>query len=111
MSSGHDPYQALRYGESRWFLGGSAALTMATQTQTLVMGWQVYHITHDPLSLGLIGLAEAIPFLGLSLLGGWAADRHDRRTLTLASIGIMLLGAFLLLALNAGATPAVAWPF
>jgi len=108
---GHDPYQALRYREYRWFLGGAATLTMATQTQTLVMGWQVYHITHDPLSLGLIGLAEAIPFLGLSLIGGWAADRVDRKTLTLASIAIILLGAFLLLALNAHGTPTVAWPF
>ena len=75
----HDPYQALRNHEYRWFLLGSAPLFMAAQIQSLVMGWQVYAMTHDPLSLGLIGLAEALPFLGLSLFGGWAADRWERR--------------------------------
>jgi MFS family permease len=107
----HDPYQALRFKEFRDFLGGTFALSVATQTQTLVMGWQVYHITHDPLSLGLIGLAEAVPFLGLSLLGGWAADRWDRRGLALVSQVTLLLGALLLLGLNLRGNPAVAWPF
>jgi len=113
MSSegGHDPYQALRYREYRWFLGGSVALAMATQIQTLVMGWQVYHLTHDPLSLGFIGLSEAVPFLGLSLIGGWAADRQDRRRLTLAAMAVLLLGAFLLLGLNMAGSLWAAWPF
>jgi hypothetical protein len=59
MSSSHDPYQALRHREFLWFLLGSAPLFMAAQIQSLVMGWQVYALTNDPLSLGLIGLAEA----------------------------------------------------
>jgi len=113
MSSdpGHDPYQALRFPEYRWFLGGIFAFTVATQIQTLAMAWQVYHITHDPLSLGLIGLAEAIPFLTLTLVGGWAADRWDRRTLSLLSMAVMLTGGLLLLAMNTGRVPQAAWPF
>ncbi len=111
MSESHDPYKALRHPEYRWFLLGSMPLFMAGQIQSLVMGWQVYEITHDPLSLGLIGLAEAIPFLGLSLLGGWAADRHERRNLSMAAIGVLLTGALILLLLNAGGRPQVAWPF
>ncbi|BDU74787.1 MFS transporter [Mesoterricola silvestris] len=107
----HDPYSSLRFPEYRWFLGGIFAFTVATQIQTLAMAMQVYHITHDPLSLGLIGLAEAIPFLGLTLVGGWAADRRDRRALSLVSMAVMLLGGVLLLALNAGRVPAAAWPF
>jgi hypothetical protein len=107
----HDPYQALRYPEYRWFLAGALALTMGTQIQTLVMGWQVYHITHDPLSLGLIGLAEVVPFLSLCLIGGWAADRMDRRRLALLALVALILGAGLLLLLNLGAVPKVAWPF
>ena len=109
--TGHDPYQALRFKEYRWYLAGAMALTMGTQIQTLVIGWQVYRLTHDPLSLGLIGLAEAVPFLGLSLLGGWAADRWDRRGLALLSQVTLLLGALLLLGLNLRGAPAVAWPF
>ena len=110
-SGGHDPYQALRFGEYRWFLTGALALTMATQIQTLVMGWQVYQLTRDPFSLGLIGLSEAVPFLGLSLIGGWAADRMDRRRLSLLALVALLLGALLLLGLNLGVAPRVAWPF
>jgi MFS family permease len=106
-----DPYQALRFSEYRSFLAGALALTMATQIQTLVMGWQVYHLTRDPLSLGLIGLSEAVPFLGLALIGGFAADRMDRRTLSLMSLVALLLGASLLLALSLGVGPRVAWPF
>jgi hypothetical protein len=52
MAADHDPYQALRFREFRWFLAGTVALVMATQIQTLVMGWQVYRISRDPLSLG-----------------------------------------------------------
>jgi len=111
MTKTQDPYQALRFREFRAFLGGSVALSMATQMQTLVMGWQVYHITHDPFSLGLIGLCEAVPFLGLSLIGGYAADRMDRRRLSLLAMVLLLLGAALLLALNLGPAPRQAWPF
>jgi MFS family permease len=111
MTKTLDPYQALRFPEFRAFLGGSVALSMATQMQTLVMGWQVYHITHDPFSLGLIGLCEAVPFLGLSLIGGYAADRMDRRRLSLLAMVLLLLGAALLLVLNLGPAPRQALPF
>jgi len=109
--AGHDPYHALRFKEYRWYLGAAMALTVGTQIQTLVIGWQVYRLTHDPLSLGLIGLAEAVPFLGLSLLGGWAADRQDRRRLSLAGQAALLAGALLLLALARTGPPRAAWPF
>jgi MFS family permease len=84
---------------------------MAAQIQSLVMGWQVYGITHDPLSLGLIGLAEALPFLGLALLGGWAADRWERRNLSLIAMSVLLVGAVILLLLNLGIGPRAPWPF
>jgi MFS family permease len=65
--------------------------------QSTVLGWQVYQLTRDPLSLGLVGLAEAIPFLALTLLGGWEADRRDRRALSLWSLtAVALSGAALL---------------
>lgn len=82
----HDPYVALRLPEYRAFLVAMAAVFVGTQIQSAVLGWQVYAMTGDPLSLGLVGLAEAVPFLALTLLGGWAADRVDRRKLTVASL-------------------------
>jgi len=110
-SQQYDPYQALRHREYLWFLLGSLPLFMAGQIQSLVMGWQVYEMTHDPLSLGLIGLAEALPFLGLSLLGGWAADRWERRNLSLISMSLFLASAAILLLLNLGPLPRAPWPF
>lgn len=52
-------------------------LTFAMQMQTLVMAWQVYSITKDPFALGLIGLFEAVPAIGLALISGDIVDRSD----------------------------------
>ena len=64
-----------------------------------VISYQVYAITKDPLALGWLGLAEAIPALGLALFGGHYADRHDRRRIILttgiASVVCMLLLVFI----------------
>src|SRR5690349_2767758 len=48
---------------------------------TVVVGYQVYQLTGDPLALGLLGLVEALPALSLSLFGGHLADRRDRRSI------------------------------
>jgi MFS family permease len=94
-----DPFSSLRFSEYRAFLGAMAAVFAATQIQTAVLGWQVYELTGDPLSLGLVGLSEAVPFLALTLVGGWAADRMDRRWLALASLlALAGSGAWLLAA-------------
>ena len=49
--------------------------SFATSMQAIVIGWQMYVLTHDPLHLGLLGLAEAIPAIGLSLYAGYIVDR------------------------------------
>ncbi len=103
----HDPYSALRFPEYRAFLVSSAAVQVATQIQSAVLGWQVYALTGDPLSLGLVGLAEAAPFLALTLVGGWAADRMDRRSLAIASLlAIAASGVALLVLSRAGLSSA-----
>ncbi|HVO18191.1 MAG TPA: MFS transporter [Anaeromyxobacter sp.] len=94
----HDPWSSLRYPEYRSFLLSMGAVFVATQVQSTVLGWQVYQLTQDPLSLGLVGLAEALPFLALTLLGGREADRRDRRALSLWSLGAVGLSGAALLA-------------
>ena len=106
----HDPYASLRFGEYRAFLGAMGATFVATQVQSAVLGWQVYALTRDPLSLGLVGLAEALPFLALTLVGGWAADRVDRRALSLASLSAVGASGAALLALSLG-SPGSPVPF
>ena len=95
----HDPYAALRIPSFRLFIFGMLALTFATQVQGLVVAWQIYAITKDPLSLGLIGLAEALPFIGFALPAGHVADMVDRRRMTLAATAVLIVGSVTLLAL------------
>ena len=72
-------------------------MNLATQLQGVVVAWQVYGLTHDPLSLGLIGLAEALPFIGLALPAGHLADRVSRlRIVRLALMALLLCSVALL---------------
>src|SRR5690349_3879062 len=80
-----------------------AAVFVATQAQSAVLGWQVYALTGDPLALGLVGLSEAVPFLALTFVGGWAADRVDRRAQSIASLVAVGASAAALFALSLGA--------
>jgi len=82
----HDAYAALRHREFRWFIVSLFTMVVGSQLQAVVVGWQVYRLTHDPLSLGLIGLAEALPFIGVALPAGYLADRQDRRAISVASL-------------------------
>lgn len=50
------------------------ALGFSTQAQAILLGWQMYEMTNDPLQLGLVGLCEAIPALSLALFAGYLVD-------------------------------------
>ena len=92
-----DPYASLRIANFRRILVSYAMASMAREGQMVVVGWQVYDATHDPLSLGLIGLAEALPFIAVALYAGHLADRASRRTVALTGTFAMLLSAIALL--------------
>jgi MFS family permease len=96
----HDPYAALRVKNYRWFIVSLLTMTISSQIQAVVVAWQIYDITHDPLSLGLMGLAEALPFIGFSLYAGHVADRANRHLVSLAGIALMLGCSLTLLAYN-----------
>ncbi len=80
-----DPYVSLRIPNFRWFSASLVAFTLGTQIQAVVVAWQVYELTKDPLSLGLVGLAEAIPFISSVLYAGHIADLHDRKRIAIAA--------------------------
>ncbi len=65
--------------------------------QSLVVGWQVYELTHSALALGLIGLSEALPFLAIALFGGHVADKVSRKKIILFSSLVYLICAAALL--------------
>jgi sugar phosphate permease len=54
------------------------------------VGWQIYIVTRDPLALGIVGLAEALPFIAFALPAGHLADRVDRRRLSLAGLSVLV---------------------
>ncbi len=59
---------------------------LAKQMQVLIVMWQVYELTHRPLMLGYIGLAEAVPYVAFGLWAGHLVDRHDKKRLILGSL-------------------------
>lgn len=91
-----DPYAALRYPEFRSYLAMRFLLTFGFQIQAVVIGWHIYQLTKDPLSLGLIGLAEAIPAISVSLYGGYVADKSDKKKMLVWIISAMALSSFIL---------------
>ncbi|MNK10361.1 Enterobactin exporter EntS [compost metagenome] len=78
-----DPFAALRYREFRSYIGMRFFFTFAYQMQAVVIGFHIYHLTKDPLALGLIGLCEAVPALSIALYGGYVADKSEKRGLLL----------------------------
>jgi MFS family permease len=86
----HDPYASLRIANFRWFIVSLFTMNVATQLQAVVVSWQVYALTRDPLSLGLIGLAEALPFIGFALPAGHVADRARRLVIARLALAALL---------------------
>lgn len=94
-----DPYAALRYKEFRVFLLVRFAMVFAWTMQFIVIEWEVYSLTKDPLSLGIIGLMEVIPAVLTALFAGHIVDQKEKRGLLLKCIiafSIVSLGLFLI---------------
>ena len=68
----------------------------------VVVGWQVYDLTHDKLALGLIGLAEVVPYFSSALFAGYAVDHYSRRGLGIFACLLLLIMAITLTALSSG---------
>ena len=95
----HDPYAALRVPDFRRLVSARVLLTVATRIQGLVVSWQIYHLTNNPLALGLIGLAEAVPSIVVSLYAGYVADSVPRKRIVVPALGLLLLCSAALAAL------------
>ena len=96
----------LKQIELRRYLYGSAAMTVAWTMLATIVGYQVYkyQLDHNPdeakLSLGLIGLAEAIPFISLALFGGYLADWVERKKMIMVSLTAYLFCVLALLGIT-----------
>ncbi len=89
-------------------------MTVAAQIQVIVVSWQIYGITHDPLSLGLIGLSEALPFIGAALFAGHVADVANRQRISIVALFVLVLCGLALLSfsfMSAASLGHAVWPF
>jgi MFS family permease len=91
-----DPLLAFRFPEFRYYLASSFIFTVAVLIQEVIIGYQLYKLTHDPFVLGLVGLAEAIPIITLSLFGGHYADKLSKKKLIIAGQILILLSSVVL---------------
>jgi MFS family permease len=93
-----DPYAPLRIRDFSLFISARFLVTLAIQIQGTIVAWQLYEITKDPLSVGLIGAAEVIPSIAVSLLGaGHLADIVERKKIIITCLTTLLLCSSLLL--------------
>lgn len=78
-------------------------MVLAYQIMAVVAGWHIYEITHDPLALGLIGLAEVIPYFSSALFAGHAVDHYySRRFFAILSAIVLGISALTLSAVSEG---------
>jgi MFS family permease len=88
----------------RFYLSYRIFMTMASLMQSVIVGWQIYAISHNVLWLGFIGLAEVIPQIGISLFAGHYIDLWNRRKIVNYTTLLLIFGALILLIYSADAT-------
>jgi len=82
---------------------------VSSEMISVAVGWQIYALTHRPLDLGLVGLAQFAPGVLLFLVSGHTADRHSRQAILRTCYGAFALCAAALLALTFRGL-STAWP-
>ncbi|WP_347923331.1 MFS transporter [Pontimicrobium sp. SW4] len=90
----NDPYAALRIKEFNIFLLVRFALIFGWSMQFIVIEWQVYAMTKNPLSLGIIGLCEFLPAFFLAPFAGHIVDKKEKRNLFALCIALFSLISF-----------------
>ncbi len=91
---------AFRYPNFRHYMTARFLTTISSEMQSVAVGWQVYELTHRPLDLGLVGLAQFLPGVCLFLIAGHAADRIARQRILQACYGGFAICSLLLFVLT-----------
>lgn len=97
VSNRKQAYASLYIKDFRLFITARFCITLAVQVQTLAVTWQMYAITGSKLSLGLIGLAEALPGIAVALFAGHVADVVPRKKIMQGTVGTLFFCSMALL--------------
>src|SRR5450759_3425408 len=81
----------------RFYLFYRIFMTMASLMQSVIVGWQIYDLSHNVLWLGFIGLAEVIPQVGISLFAGHYIDLWNRKKIINYTTLLLILASLVLL--------------
>ncbi|MBI3883266.1 MAG: MFS transporter [Sphingobacteriales bacterium] len=93
----NSPLAALKIAEFKNFIIGRFAFIMGLRMMGTLVAWWLYELTRDPFYIGMIGLAEAVPAVSLSLYAGFVIDKSEKRGLLLKTVILYLVCAFILL--------------
>ena len=91
------PLAVLKIAEFRNFVMGRFVFIMGLRMMNTLVSWWMYELTGDVFYIGMIGLAEAIPAIGLALYAGYIIDRSEKRRILLITIFLYAICSFILL--------------
>lgn len=113
MSTG-SPAPALSLLRNRGFaavLAYRICALLSYQIVAVTVGWHIYELTRDPFSLGLVGLAEVLPFFCVAPFAGYLVDHLPRRKLGIAACAALASTALILVGVTTGWLPVEGtWP-
>ncbi|MGH9612616.1 MAG: MFS transporter [Bryobacteraceae bacterium] len=92
------PHAAFQYPNFRYYVAARFLTTSSSEMQAVAVAWQVYALTHRPLDLGLVGLAQFLPGVFLFIVAGHAADRIPRQRILQVCYAAFSMCSALLLA-------------
>jgi MFS family permease len=92
-----EAFSVIRIDNFRFFLTYRFFMTAATLMQSVIVGWQLYDLTKNVLSLGMIGLTEVIPQVSIALFAGHFVDLYNRKKIIIYTTLLLLLGSGILI--------------
>ena len=98
-----EAFAVIRVKNFRLYLFYRVFMTMAALMQSVIVGWQIYDLTHDVLWLGFIGLVEVVPQVTVSLFAGHYSDIWNRHKIIKYTSLLLILGSVILLIYSADA--------
>lgn len=89
-------WAVLKQGPFRRYIIGSAISDTGTWMQVMAQGWVMSSLTNHAIVLGMVNFAAGIPTLAFTMIGGSAADRHDKRMILIATQVVQIVTALTL---------------
>jgi MFS family permease len=93
LNTRHDAYAALRIRDFRLFMAGNFLGVFGMQMQAAAIDWELFERTESNLTLGLVGLVQLFPVIGLAPFTGHLADRFNRKRIVMTALSVILLAS------------------